>query len=619
MGILPNGSRNHPPQGSTLSKKHGAMLEVGSAIVAEVSTERGTFTAWTGKDVPQEHGKLPKRPGLVFPVHTLDGGIFYRLRLNNPGRLPKYMQPKGAPNRLDVHPRQHERIKQPGGMRYVTEGERKVDAGVSRGLLMVGQSGVFNGQRDKGAALIPDWDLLPVEGEKYSILYDSDIESNPLVQLAADRLARLLRERGAEVFVTLLPPAPDGSKQGLDDFFANGGTVRELELLTRPYEPLAIERARLSRDERLRLAMEDLERRFWATEWKGMGDHSDRDVYLKLVEAARRHGKVHPDGIRVVMAWGPLMIEAKVSRRTLSKALSRLEERGLLYRDNEGRKDDKSGAFVLRASVDQMGESSTGEEKATGTLQGCVPGGLHLRAPRLMWSRPKYAPKRGTVSGTRRVRQAPKVEPRDRIERLGKIRGAIVDALDSNGGRMDINELAEALHRKRARDLRRRNLPMLEEAGIVAVHGDTVSLTEDWLERLEEQRELGGELEAEDLARRRYREKSRAYHKRRETKPDHHYVNVGADGFVEDLRPAGEPEEAPPAAPPLSPLAAAVRDYLERNPRDACQPPGWIGATLWAYDLFGGKPTPAETRAAIEELGGERYLRDKLGRARGAA
>ncbi len=473
----------------TLSDSHSRHLAA-SAIDPTVTEERGTFTAWKGKDVPQSHGQLPKKPGIVFPVHTLDGDTFCRLRPDNPGRLPKYMQPKGHPNRLDVHPRQHERIKRPGGMRYVTEGEKKVDAGVSRGLLMVGLSGVWNGQKDK--ELIPDWFLLPLEGERYSILFDSDIASNSNVQMAADRKARLLREAGAEVFITLLPPAADGSKQGLDDFFANGGTVRELELLTRPYGLEAVERMRLTRDEKLRAAVEDLERRFWATEWKGMGGASARDVALKLIEAARRHGKIHPDGIRVTKAQGPLALEAKVSGRTLWKCLNRLEDWGFCYRDNEGRKADKSGAFVLRANVSHYGEGRGREQGEGQPTEKVAPGDLHLRAPRLRWSRPKFTPKRGLVSGTRKVRQAPKLDPRDRIERLGKIRGAILDVLDAAGGTATLQEIAATLHRARPRDLRRRNLPMLEEAGIITVDGDNVRLADDWLDALEDQRRLGG-------------------------------------------------------------------------------------------------------------------------------
>ncbi len=63
----------------------------------------------------------------------------------------------------------------------------------------------------------------------------------------------------------------------------------------------------------------------------------------------------------------------------------------------------------------------------------------------------------------------------------------------------------------------------------------------------------------------------------------------------------------------------AVRDYLARCPRDARQAPGWIGSTLWALELFDGKPTPAATRDAIEELGGAAYLGGKLNQSKGAA
>src|SRR5215203_5822379 len=525
----------------TLSDSHQGILYDDSGIDPPVAAERGNFTASRGEDVPQDHGWLPKKPGVVFPVHTLDGGIFYRLRSDNPGRLPRYMQPKGHPNRLDLHPRQHERIKRPGGRRYATEGEKKVDSGVSRGLLMVGQSGVFNGQRDKGAALIDDWYELPLDGEEYAICYDSDIETNESVQLAADRLAQLLEAQGAEVFITLLPPAPDGSKQGLDDFFANGGTVKELELLTSPYDLGTVERARLTRDEKLRAAVEDLERRWWDEEWKDRGGHTDRDIALKLIEAAARSGKIHTDGIRVKVSWGVLQVGAKVARRTLSKALCRLEDRGFLYRDNEDRKPDKTGAFVLRAKVDQYGEGPT---QATQGGQTCDPGGLPLRGvpdvPRLRWSRPKFTPRRGLISGTRRVRNSKPLPPRDRIERLGKIRGAVVDALEIADGHLTLQKLCEVLHRKRTRDVRRRVLPQLEALGVIKVEGNVVRLTADWSERLEAARRIGGELEADELAERRRKLNSRAYYRRHETpKSKPSAAGVEAIGRSHEQRRAG--------------------------------------------------------------------------------
>src|SRR5438270_5340335 len=82
------------------------------------------------------------------------------------------------------------------------------------------------------------------------------------------------------------------SKVGIDDCLAAGHTPNEAKGLARKFEPQDLGRIRLSRNERLRAALEDLDRRFWAEEWKGMGGHTDRDVALKLKEAARRHGKV---------------------------------------------------------------------------------------------------------------------------------------------------------------------------------------------------------------------------------------------------------------------------------------------------------------------------------------
>ena len=163
---------------------------------------------------------------------------------------------------------------------------------------------------------------------------------------------------------------------------------------------------------------------------------------------------------------------------------------------------------------------------------------------------------------------------------------------------------------------------MLEEAGILTVEDDVVvTLADNWREALDVARELGGEVAAEKAARRDLARKRKAYHNRHKVKPDHHYANVGADGWVEDLRPLGaEAEEEVPRPPEVSALAAAIRDYLDRNPHDACQLPGWIGTTLWAFELYPGKhpPTSVETRAAIGELGGEAYLRELLERSRAA-
>jgi hypothetical protein len=163
---------------------------------------------------------------------------------------------------------------------------------------------------------------------------------------------------------------------------------------------------------------------------------------------------------------------------------------------------------------------------------------------------------------------------------------------------------------------------MLEEAGIIETCDDAITLAADWWERLEAARRVGGELEADELAEQRRRDKSRAYRNREKVEPTPHWTNTGADGHIEDLHPACHlPAESSKCGGDVSPLATAIRSYLDSNPRDACQPPYWIGVTLWAHDLYDGKPTTAECRGAIEELGGERYLRERLavaGRGRAA-
>jgi hypothetical protein len=510
-----------------LSHKHEEMLFKESGIARGIAAERGVRSVASGRELPKGSSWRQRRrgAGILFTIHRPNGETSWSFRPDepdpkDPGR--KYEQPSkhygGPGNVLDVHPRMRHLLDDTSVEITFVEGIKKADALVSRSVLAVAITGVWNWLSD--GEPIPDMLRIPVEGRRVNICFDSDMLYNPSVQDAARRLAEHLISRGADVWVAYLPDKPDDSKMGADDFLVAGGTVSELRMLMRRYDPADFTVVRLSRDERLHSALEDLTRTFWGFEWKGMGGHSARDVYLKLMEAARRHGKVVDDGIRVTKAQGPLALEAKVSPRTLWKAINRLEEWGLLYRDNEGRKDDKPGAFVLRASVSHYRESRDRPETTTLREDQLHRGDLHLRAPRLRWSRPKYTPRRGVVRDTRMVRQSIKLEPRDAIKRLGKIRGAILDVLDASGGTATLQEITGALHRSRPRDFRRRNLPMLEEAGIVVLEGDVLHLAEDWLERLEDQRELGKEVEADELAAKRHKIKSRAFHNRHKVKAD---------------------------------------------------------------------------------------------------
>lgn len=520
--------QNEPPD-HHLSEKHAHQLFDESGIDPGVARERGYRTVERRAELT-EFPEWQRRLGLYVPTYSPDGetaGCLLRPdKLRKSG--PKYEAPQGSGVSLDVHPRARRAANADAQDLFVVEGIKKADALLSRGVPTVALTSVWMAHvpKSKPKRLLPCWDHVRLSGRSVFIVFDSDWKRNDTVHAALEWLVGALEDRGADVRVAYLDDKPDGSKVGADDYLSAGGTVAELKALCRKFEPQDVGRIRISKDEKLRALATDLEHRFWNEEWKGMGAHSSRDVYLKLIEAAVRRGKIHTDGLRVVKAWGPLMLEAKISSpRTMAKAIRRLEEWGLVYRDNRDRKRDKSGAFVLtcrpRASVKYKGgrhaaADNAATKKETTYEEAFGAGAIHLRGtprvPRLMWPRPKWKPAAEMRRKYRMGEMSRLPETRDRIERLGKIRGAIVDALAVAGGSLTLQDLGDLLQRKRLRDIRRRNLPMLEEAGIITVDGDLVSLTEDWLDCLEGERAVGREIEAEVVAHRRYKLKTQAYH-----------------------------------------------------------------------------------------------------------
>jgi hypothetical protein len=624
---------------------HGRQLEE-SSIAPEIATERGYETVTSRTELLAFKGYQRRTPAFRIPLYSPDGITrSYQIRPDNPRqgkpregkprKLIKYETPGDSNVILDVHPRMRDEVRGGGSDLWITEGVKKADSLTSRGLPTVGLIGVWNWQR--GGELLPCWDHVQLDGRRVCVVFDSDVMTKPEVQLALERLVAALEGRGADIQVIYLPDGEDGEdskKIGVDDYLAAGGTVSEMKMLARKFKPEDLGRIRLSRDDKLRALIEDLERRLWAVEWKGMGGHSARDAFRVLVEAAASSGKPCKDGVRVRISRRTLQERASIgSAQTLGKAIARLEEWGLLYRDNEGREVDKTGAFVLhakqiggRAKVIQVG-STTREEKRTREGE-CDPGVTPLRAPRLRWSDPGREVQRSLIPGTKRVHSVD-LPARPAHRRLGKIRGAVIDTLDAAGGSLRLSQLDDILKptprapgKRRPRDLRRRQLPMLEQAGIITVaqHEEdqgkgsavitTVSLTPDWQEQLHKAREIGDEIGAERLAREKHARQRKAYREQNDVKPDRHWANADADGYVEDLSDLEDSAPLPDSGPtlperpeePLSPLAEALGAYLDRNPRSATETPSWLGATLWAYDLVEGKPTPSDVEAALSSL-----------------
>jgi hypothetical protein len=514
----------------TLSDSHSRMLYDESGIDPGVGQERGYYTAFRRHEVPEEFAAWQRRLGLVIPTYSPDGVTRgHQLRPNKPiarksGDTPRYESPQRSRVILDVHPRMLEEVRGGDGDLFVVEGSKKGDALVSREAPAVALTGVWMAHvpKSRPKRLLPCWDHVRLAGRRVFIVFDSDWRRKEGVHDALEWLVGALEDRDADVRVAYLEDEKDGSKVGTDDYLAAGGTLAELKALCRKFERQDVARIRLAKDEKLRAAVEDLERRYYEFGRehgrKSTGGETAQDVYLKLIEAARRSGKIHRDGIRVQKAHGPLALEAKISSRTLVKCIERLEGWGVLYRDNENRKSKQAGHFVLRADVKHKGGTKATGGKVSEARDPCT---LHPRAPRLMWSRAKWKPTKKMIRDHRLGKLSRLPEPLEGVKRMGKRRGHVLDALDCAGGTLTLDELG-AITGRRPRDLARRKktkkgrdglLIWPEEAGIVRIEGDTVSLTPDWLERLEAQRELGEEVEMAQIAERRYKRKRADYHK----------------------------------------------------------------------------------------------------------
>ncbi|MEQ8849941.1 DUF3854 domain-containing protein [Botrimarina sp.] len=152
------------------------------------------------------------------------------------GRPVKYQGPPGEPSQSYIPRQCVDEIWEADPPRpiYITEGPIKALALTQYGYLAIGLPGVFgfkvvNEQKLKQELRAIDW-----TGRSVYIAFDYDTKTKTqtYTRKAARMLAGLLLNAGAEgVYWVSLPPAPDGGKQGIDDFGANNGDPMALQEL----------------------------------------------------------------------------------------------------------------------------------------------------------------------------------------------------------------------------------------------------------------------------------------------------------------------------------------------------------------------------------------------------
>jgi hypothetical protein len=204
-----------PRRALPLSVEHLRTLTRESSIAPRIIAERGYWTAT--KRVQLEGLVKPYQrrvPALVVPTFSPDGETTsLQVRPDRPrirdGKPIKYETPADSRCILDVHPFMHSRARNASEPLWITEGVKKGDALASRGCCAVSLTGVWNWQR--GEKMLPCWEHIALEGRAVYLAFDSDVMVKPEVQLALERLAYTLEDRGAAVNVVYLPEASDAS------------------------------------------------------------------------------------------------------------------------------------------------------------------------------------------------------------------------------------------------------------------------------------------------------------------------------------------------------------------------------------------------------------------------
>jgi len=219
---------------------HRALVE-GSGISAEVAQARG-YRSLTVRAGLERLGFAPSQrlvPTLLIPIHDVNGQLTtYQHRPDTPrvvaGKPLKYETARGSRMVLDVPPGARPWLAIPERPLFVTEGARKADSAVSRGLCCVALLGVFGwrgSNQHGGKVALADWEAVALNGRDTYITFDSDVMLKTGVHAALARFKPFLEMRHAQVHLVYLPPGPGGAKQGLDDFFAAGGSVADLVAL----------------------------------------------------------------------------------------------------------------------------------------------------------------------------------------------------------------------------------------------------------------------------------------------------------------------------------------------------------------------------------------------------
>jgi hypothetical protein len=169
-----------------LSEDHKKMLLEDSGLPPGVVEARGYRTVEKKVELKTLGFSDSQRniPGLLIPIHSHTGEIVtyqYRPdlpRIGKDGKPVKYETPLGTRMVLDVHPFVRKMLGNPSVPLFITEGIKKGDALVGRGLCTVALLGIWNWRGrngDGGLTALAEWEYVALNGREVYIVFDSDV------------------------------------------------------------------------------------------------------------------------------------------------------------------------------------------------------------------------------------------------------------------------------------------------------------------------------------------------------------------------------------------------------------------------------------------------------------
>jgi DNA-binding MarR family transcriptional regulator len=260
---------------------------------------------------------------------------------------------------------------------------------------------------------------------------------------------------------------------------------------------------------------------------KGVAGASGWSIYHAGLRACEKWGAEHPEGVALKIDVRTLAQMSAKGRGTVSRWIKRCGLVRVLQKAS-GRRPTTL-LFVCRSvpkTGDHSGHSSTGGVTISSSENRSVPPDhLFTTLTRSRWGKRRNKPRRGIVPGSAKVYDYPARPARDRLDRIGPSRAALLTKIRQYPG-VKRAQLAHMIGVKPASLTRR--LKWLHDAGLIVRTGHGRYAATEKLERkVEDARELAGEPEDDRAQIGNHAREREAFRRRREKQHESEPTEAG--------------------------------------------------------------------------------------------